>query len=169
MSEQRVGDLEVGQDLAFQRGEWTVQRIAWVVMALLLVAALIGLFGRGPIASATAGDDDDPIRVSYKRLERKAAPSALEIRAAPGQAQNGQLEVWIDADYLGGVQVQDISPEPQEMRAAGDQIVYAVLVEDPSQPTLIVVQLEHERIGRTMGRVGLLGGPGVSFGQFVFP
>jgi hypothetical protein len=45
---QRHGDLEIQEDLPFQRREWLVERVAWGVMALLIVAALLGLFGTGP-------------------------------------------------------------------------------------------------------------------------
>jgi hypothetical protein len=44
---ERVGDLEVNQDLDFQRHVWWFQRIGLVGMALVVVAALLGLFGGG--------------------------------------------------------------------------------------------------------------------------
>lgn len=34
-------------DLAFQRGDWRRERIGWALMTLLVVAAVLGLFGQG--------------------------------------------------------------------------------------------------------------------------
>jgi len=52
---ERAGDLEIDEDLSFQRREWRVQRGGWVVMAVLILLALLGLTGRGPIRQPTAG------------------------------------------------------------------------------------------------------------------
>ena len=38
----RVGDLEIHQDLPFQRRSWTVQRVGWAIMALVVLAGLLG-------------------------------------------------------------------------------------------------------------------------------
>lgn len=36
----RVGDLEINQDLDYQQRAWVIQRIAWVVIALVTLAGL---------------------------------------------------------------------------------------------------------------------------------
>lgn len=46
--------LDEGRDIAYQRREWIAQRIGWVTIALLVVAALLGLLGSvGPSATGT--------------------------------------------------------------------------------------------------------------------
>ncbi|WP_324277336.1 hypothetical protein [Blastococcus brunescens] len=37
--------LQVADHDAFQRREWKAERIGWVLMVLLVVAALVGLLG----------------------------------------------------------------------------------------------------------------------------
>ena len=64
----RVGDLEISQDLTFQRRSWIVQRVGWVMLALLILAALGGLFGPGPLSRARAGPHDGPLWVEYQRF-----------------------------------------------------------------------------------------------------
>ncbi len=46
-SMKRVGDLEIDQDLAFERRQWSVQRVGWGVGALIIVAALLGCSAPG--------------------------------------------------------------------------------------------------------------------------
>jgi hypothetical protein len=43
----KVGDLEIGEDLKFEKWQWTVERIGWLVMVGFIVAAMLGAFGRG--------------------------------------------------------------------------------------------------------------------------
>jgi hypothetical protein len=52
---QRLGDLDVAQNLAFTRREWLLRRIAWALVALTLLVALSGLFGGGPLSRGTGG------------------------------------------------------------------------------------------------------------------
>ena len=52
----RVGDLQIHQDLCQERREWKIQRVGWLLMALMLVAALAGLLGPGPLSSTIAED-----------------------------------------------------------------------------------------------------------------
>ena len=57
----RVGDLEISPDLNFQRRSWAMQRFAWVVLALFILAALLGLFGPGPLSQTRAEQQDSPL------------------------------------------------------------------------------------------------------------
>jgi hypothetical protein len=41
--------LQLPQDLRFLRVEWKLQRLAWGALALILVAALAGLLGKGSL------------------------------------------------------------------------------------------------------------------------
>jgi hypothetical protein len=50
------GDLELDQDLAFERRTWTVERVAWVAMGLMGIAALAGLLGPGPLSKPPIGE-----------------------------------------------------------------------------------------------------------------
>lgn len=40
-----VGDVELAQDLAFHRRELRAERIGWAVMLMIVLLALLGLFG----------------------------------------------------------------------------------------------------------------------------
>ncbi len=55
------------------------------------------------------------------------------------------------------------------MRAGAERTVWEFAVEEPGQPVEITVDLEHERAWRREAIVGVVGGPEVGFGQFVFP
>ena len=51
----RIGDLDLNQDLDHEARESRAQSIGWAVIAVLLVAALAGLFGGGALSSRMAG------------------------------------------------------------------------------------------------------------------
>ncbi len=49
------GDLELAQDLDFERHTWTVERIGWLAMAAVGLAALAGWLGPGPLSGRPPG------------------------------------------------------------------------------------------------------------------
>ena len=49
-------EVEVGEDLDFQRKWWRFENFAWVIFSLIIVLDLCGVFGRGPVAKAERRD-----------------------------------------------------------------------------------------------------------------
>lgn len=163
----RVGDLEIAQDLDFQRREWIAQRTGWVTLALVAVAALLGLFGTGPLSDAAA--EQGPLRLGYGRFERQEAATELRVEVAAGNAQQAELRLWLSEAYLDDVRIQRISPEPDHAEAGFKRTVYVFRVGDPNQPAGIRVEFEPTEIGRLSGRLGIVDGQEVEFTQFVYP
>jgi hypothetical protein len=166
--EQRTGDLEINQDLRFQRRIWALQRIGWAVMALVVLVGLVRLLGTGPLSSATAGEEEAPLFVEeYERFARYMLPTTLRVRLDPiGQ---GEARLWVDRGYLESVRPQTVTPEPDSVEAGPDGFTYVFKVNDPNRPTVVTFDLQPETIGRLEGRVGLEGGERVEFEQFVYP
>lgn len=165
----RFGGLEIDEALAFQDRMWTLERIGWAVMALVLGAAMLGLFGDGPAAHASAGDVDGPLRIEYQRFARMGAPSTLVIELEPGAAGDGQVHLWLDQAYLDSVEVRRITPEPASGRAAAGRSVYTFEVEDPTRPVRVTFDLRPERFGIPSLRAGLVDGPSAEGRQLVYP
>lgn len=166
----RVGDLEVGQDLKFQRRMWLIQRVAWVVWALLLLTALAGLLGPGPLSRATAGERGSLLWVEYNRYERYQAPVILRAHIGPGAGRDGRVRLSLNRAYVENVELQGIHPEPSSTQAGPDQFVYVFELPDTQQPTAITFHLRGNHYGWLPVRLGLEGGQQqVSFNQFFYP
>jgi hypothetical protein len=166
---QRVGDLEVAQDLEFQRRQWTVQRVGWVVLLAVLAAALAGLLGRGPLSSRTAATPDGSLRVEYDRFVRRRDPTTLRFQLMPPADRAGDVRLGIDRSYLRGVQVRQITPQPDRVEAGPDRHIFVFRVIDPHEPTGVVFHLEPDEMGSFEGRMGLDGGEAVLVRQFAYP
>ncbi len=162
-----VGDLEHDRDLRFQRREWAIQRGGWLVMMAIIVAALIGLLGAGPLSSATAGAG--PLQLEYSRFERRHAPSELEVSLASSAVSQDQVDVWLSSDYLARIEITSIVPEPEEVSEAGDRVVYRFSTDDQVETSTILFALEYDDPGHTTGRMGLIDGPELTFRQVVYP
>ena len=165
----RVSELEIHQDLGHERLEWRIERIGWVTMALLLLAALIGLLGAGPLSSATAGDKDSALRVEYNRFERYRAPAMLRVHLGSGAVRNGKVRLWLSRNYVENIELRHIDPEPESVEVTHDRLIYTFRVPDASRPTAVTYHLEANKFWRRPVSVGLDSGPQLSFNQFFYP
>ena len=166
---QRIGDIELDQDLTFEHRQWVTQRIGWIVFALVVLAALLGVFGSGPLSAATAGGSSQGLTVDYERFVRLEGQGELNIEIAGGQAVNGEVELWIDAAYLGAVTIGVITPEPAEVRSAGDRLIHVFAVDDPAQPVRVSISYVPQEMGRLSAAMGVNDGPGIVYTQFSYP
>ncbi len=168
MSVHRVGDMDLGQDLTFQRRSWRVQRVGWALWLLVLIAAAAGLLGEGPLSDATIGARG-LFQVQYERLVRHGAPVLLELHLEPGAVQGDEARVWIDKAYLQGMQIQTMYPEPESVEARADGMTYVFKLDEPGEPASIIFNVTYDSIGLQHGQVALNDGAPVSFSQFVYP
>jgi len=160
----RVGGLEIDQDLGYQRLEWRIERLAWVLGALVLLAAAAGLFGSGPLSSteATAG----PLRVAYERFLRYGATHRLRLSVDTGDRD--LLRIQIPSEYVSRMRVERVFPEPRRVVVRGDWVRCDFVVV-PRSRAEIVFDLEPARRGLARGAVRVAGEPAVRFSQFVYP
>jgi hypothetical protein len=158
-----------GRDIGFQEWEWTIQRVAWVVMTLIIVAAAIGLFGNGPLAETSRTVGDESVRAHYHRIVRHHQPRTLRVDVAPEAIQGGEVEVWLDSEYAKTFGLQSIIPEPESTSIERDRVVYTFSAGEGDGPLSITFFYENDGFWRQSARLGIVDGATVEFSQFVFP
>jgi hypothetical protein len=165
----RVRDLEIDEDLAFERRSHRVERIGTWVMVGVLAAAGLGLLGSGPLSLATARAGDTTL--DYQRFSRYESSEALVLRVPPAVPPAREVRVWVDRTYLEGSRLETVLPPPVRVEAAADRLVFVLAVADPAGPLTVRFTLQPERLGVVRGRIGVdaPAGPALTFRQLVFP
>ena len=161
--------LEVHEDAEFQRREWIFQRVGWGAMAILVFAALLGLLGQGPLSSAGVATADGAIRVEYDRFLHYHAQAELKIFVRSDIADSNELRLWVDRDFLAGIELQSVTPEPERVEAGSDRHVFVFRIADRSKLTLVTFLFEPDEIGSLTCRLGTVESEAAQFGQFVYP
>ncbi|MFP5362307.1 MAG: hypothetical protein ACLGI5_06225 [Thermoleophilia bacterium] len=157
----RVGDLEIAQDLGYERRALRLRNAFAVVWGLILVAALLGVFGTGPLSSARTSDG--PLQVEYERFTRFGTTTELSI--APGGGE-GTTNVAISRPYLHDLVINDIQPQPAGATVLPDRIVYSFDMQPPAE---IKFFSTFREIGRQTATIWGPDGRRLSYAQFVYP
>jgi hypothetical protein len=165
----RIGNIDLSQDMVFERREWVLQRVGWVVIALLLVAALLGLLGHGPLTREQAVDINSASWLEYNSVDHYQASSQLKLHVGPGAASGKQLRVSLNQAYLERIELERVMPEPASQELGEGRVFFVFDVAEPGQPLDVAFQLAFTQFGRANAEVAVEGGPQFSFSQLVLP
>jgi hypothetical protein len=140
-------------------------------MALVVLGALLGLMGSGPLSRRSVTSPDGTVRVEYERFLRRGATTRLRIHAGPNRRDAPEVAVWIARSYLEDVTIQGMQPPPAGVQASHDRVTWRFQVssQDPGAPPTVTIHLIPAAVGRLGAAIGLEARPGLEFSQWVYP
>jgi hypothetical protein len=165
----RVGSLELEQDLAFQRKDWRVQRVAWVVGLILLLLAAAGVFGSGPAAHAELAAAGDLVHARYDRFVRREAPASLELRLRADTGGPDTVQVWLGNEFFERVEIRGIQPEPSNVRLLDDGALYEFAGPASGDEVNVTIHYRPQHTGTMATGIGAEAGASDELRQFVYP
>ncbi len=160
----RIQDMEVDQNLEFQKKEWAVERIGWVGMGLILLLALLGLFGDGPLSRVRV-NAGGATELEYQRFMRDGSEDVLLVRTLPGP--DGKVVVELERAYLQRYKVNQVQPEPESVQV-GNGVMRFVFRAYGSEPVTIIYHLTPLKVGSARTLLGV-NGERITVNQFVYP
>jgi hypothetical protein len=149
----------------FHRREWVMQRIGWAILALLLLAACVGLLGNGPLARRHIAMAAGVLNVD--RFVRRDANTEWKIATRLAASATDKLEVRISSRFLERFRLAGITPEPRSQTASVDSVVFSFAALAPREQ--IVFHVEPQRVGISEGEFQIGGSQPVTVKQFVYP
>jgi hypothetical protein len=159
-------DLQKPEILHGQRIERLVERVGWVVMALILTLAALGGFGGGRLAHASRSVG--AVGLEYDRLVRHGVPTQLRLTIGPGLVTDGAVRIALDWQSLKAFDFQDIRPSPRSSFSSNDQL-FLEFAATPGEESYIVLELKPRDMGDWVGRIEVGEGTVLEFTQIVLP
>jgi hypothetical protein len=138
-------ELAVGDDLVFQRRWWHFERVIWVLFLAIVIADLLGCFGRGYFANAELKSTDGMTDIHYQRIERFSTPSILTVQFGPNAVHDGQVKLWVSGSLLKPLGNQRVIPQPSASILQKGGVLYTFA--SSSQPSSVEFALEPATFG----------------------
>jgi hypothetical protein len=156
--------LEIDEDIVQQQRMWRIERVGWALMALVLLAALLGFMGHGLFSERSAGTPEAGFVVTYHRFERYAAPTLLSVWLTTDNG--GETRLRVSQEFLRKIEQLHVDPEPErvELDSGFDTYVFRTRAPGP-----IVFHYEPTSAGSMAIMLGLEDGPLQTVHQFVYP
>jgi hypothetical protein len=162
------GALEIEKNPGLQTRFWRLQRAGWVIVAVLIVAAAMGLFSGGPLSWAVATDPGNALRVDYERFMRQDALHHIRLAIEPAGGRTVDLQ--IGQPFLDAVRIEEFAPLPRAQFLERDgQVVRFRAAGDGLASFIVNLTVEPKRVGIVSSTIAIAGEAPVRFTQFVFP
>jgi hypothetical protein len=161
-------DLEMDEDMGFQKREWAFQRIGWAVLGIFVLGALAGFFGPGPASRTQV--EQRLLRVDYQRFAHRDAPTPVEVTYRHKQGDTSLVLIF-DSGCLANAQLEEARPEPKAVMARhAEGLSFQFDLAPEAEWTKLHFQLRPEKLGRRkcMVRVDEESVP-LEFAQYVYP
>ena len=163
-------NLELPHSRADHPWELRIQRAGWLVFAGLILAALVGFLGQGPLSSTTSGDPQGALWVEYNRFERYQGPADLRIHLKPETIRTGEARIWIDRSIVEHMQIERIEPRPERTELGSNRHTLVFAVPGLTGQTSVIIRYRPDlRFGWIEGQIGAEVGPAVPVRQFIYP
>ncbi|MGK9049885.1 hypothetical protein KXR63_21255 [Stutzerimonas chloritidismutans] len=159
----RVYPIE--EDMRQQQRQWVSERIGWIILSLLIIAAVFGLFGIGSLSSAKLASTDGDLKIEYGRFERNGASSQIVIRAK-GDAE-GHVELKIEGAFFERFSIENIHPQPSTVISyeGGQQMSFNT---EPRKFAAIYFSLRPNKTGSSKSTI-ISGTSRLEMNQFTYP
>jgi hypothetical protein len=169
MEDEDSPGLQIEEHLPSQRRGWVLERVAWIVVAIVLVAAVLGLFGNGLLTPTAVGTSGGTLIVSYERFGRYGADSVLRVEVSNEAFVDDRFTLSISTSYLDSMKIDDIAPQPIESRFSDRAAIFTFATPDAASAH-VRFDMTGSDVGGLDGTVGLPSvGERTSFSQFLFP
>lgn len=161
------GKIAVGEDLEFQRKWWKFERGVWIFFFLILIADVLGAFGRGWLAKSKETDSADTLTLNYEHVERAGTPSIMTLHFGQNAIRDGHIQVFVSDSIVRSLGAERISPQPATSTIGKDGVTYSF---DAGQlPAAAQIELEPSFPGRHTFRIQVLGGAPIESSIVVVP
>jgi hypothetical protein len=156
----------VREDMRFQYASWIVERVAWVLLALVPLVALTGVFAHGILSETTAGAPGSPLTMQYERFQRETALSRFTAHIP--RAESGEVRLRLSPSFQQAFEIESMQPQPARSSAgtAGLELFFNA----PASGELIaVIWTRPRQFGLVQVAGETDGGGAVKFAVFVYP
>lgn len=164
--EARSRNEPIHENMPLQLRVWRVERVGWWCLLIIVLLAVLGLFGKGPLSTDEVTSDDGRLQVEYRRIARSGAPSRLVIDAQG--AGERQLEIALAGELLDSVSIQTIQPHPLHSSTFAGSGLRLLAVADAQGRVRLRLDLRAETIGRSGASVSV-GDQRVELTQLILP
>jgi hypothetical protein len=159
----RVGSLDVDEDLSFQTWEWRIERIGWFLLLLVILGALIGVFGSGPISKVHARTPDQAVSLEYCRIVRQDRSEFLQVHF---HSPSAERRIAIATNLMNSWNVQKITPEPASVVPGQHDLAFHFAGTGPGR---VVIEYRPSTVGKAAGTLSFGQGQTIKMSQTALP
>src|SRR4051794_38748262 len=162
----RQAEIDIGYDYEFEHKWGRFERGVWLAFSLLILAGLLGLFGRGPLNNVKRTLPDGTV-LQYSRVVRFKSPSAMTFNLP---LQNGTATLQAGNAVVEKLGLQSLFPRPSQNLGSPQVGSFRFQAASPeAQSVFVQMTIQPSGIGPVTSTYSINGLTSVSIKQFIVP
>jgi len=160
-------DSPIEENLRHSHRAHRVRKACWFIFSLILIGALLGLFGDGWLSKKNKTDSNNNFTLEYDYFLRQEKTSTYYL-IIQHQAINAK-GFWISRNYFEKIELEKITPEPDSVVLLSDKInFYFNLQQLP--PFKFNLYLTPKKAGGEDWMLGLINNEAkIQLSNFIYP
>lgn len=157
----------VQENMRWQRIEWRIQYVGYLVLAVIVILGACGLFSKGVLSSRQQLSDDGNLRVEYERFGRSDSDMnmTLRVKHLPGE----RFTLTIGGEEMDNFQIQSLQPQPLTARSENNRLILTYAISNQQAGATVWLDMQPQTFGRYPVTVTLNNDTRVQFTQWVYP
>lgn len=147
--------------------EANARRIGFLVLIMIVLAALSGLFSRGHFSHVERSNADHTLTLRYERFNRQQSDVDMEISTTA--ASGDTLTVTLGGDFMQAFKIDTLQPQPDRTWSQGENLVLEYERRSLPSGSTIWLGLLPQEAGSNTSTVTVNNGPALSVWQFTYP
>lgn len=145
-------ELDIDEDIQHEKLKWKIERISWIILLVILLLALAGGLGAGPVSSRII--ETRSFSLKYLFINRYSAPAELKIHTKFIPRED--FTIWIKDSFIKEAAELSVNPNPKSYYVQNGNAIFVFEENDNNNdPVAITFQFNHQRIGITNLRAGI--------------
>ncbi|MEQ4529980.1 MAG: hypothetical protein ABN478_01590 [Mixta sp.] len=164
--EGRNRSYPVQEHMRWQRIEWRIQRLGYVVLLAIVISGACGLFSKGFLSDREVVSSNGTLRVEYERFGRQQSDMAMTLRLQP---QRGLYRVTLSGDGVDNFQFQSMQPQPLRAESRDRTLTLWYQTQSLNHGASIWLGGQPQSPGKYSFAISDSEGGNVQFTQWVYP
>jgi hypothetical protein len=159
----QAANMDLDTQSGFERRWHVFEKACWAIMAVIVLAAVAGILGKGPLQQAKATSAGNEASVTYQRFSHYMAPGRYEIAFG---GLGSTIQVHIDRELLSKADVMGVSPRPVAAAVDGTGWNYFFAASDAAGK--VEFRIQPRGLGGAEGDISV-NGAAIHLKQFILP
>ncbi|MCP2005762.1 hypothetical protein [Buttiauxella ferragutiae] len=147
--------------------EFQLRRVGFVLLLLIVAAALAGLFSRGYLSEATRSNDDHSLTLDYEKFNRLMSDMDMKITSVTPPGKRNRIV--LGGDFMEGFRIDTLQPQPDKMYSLNGEMILEYQPIAPGVKQTLWLSLTPMKFGAMKSTVAIDNGAEIPFQQFIYP
>lgn len=143
------------------------RRIGFTCLAMIIIAALAGLFSSGYLSTRHQNNANQTLHVEYEKYGRLLKDFTLEITVPNRPAAS--LSLRLGKDFSRAFQIETITPQPDQMYRHNDTLVLIYAPTSGRESARVALTVKPQLPGYFHSSLATDAGPELVISQLVYP